>query len=61
LIEAIKKDGLSSDGKLSIELKNGIFSVNGKAVDTALAAKYAPFLKGKEKFNILINTQEIKK
>jgi K(+)-stimulated pyrophosphate-energized sodium pump len=61
LIEAIKKDGLSQDGNLSIELKDGKLQINGKEVDAAKAASYAPFLKGKENFQITINSKESKK
>lgn len=61
LIEAVKKDGLAKDGNLSIELKDGKLQINGKEVDAAAAEKYAPFLKGKENFNITINSKESKK
>ncbi|MEI8075580.1 MAG: sodium-translocating pyrophosphatase [Bacteroidota bacterium] len=61
LIEAVKKDGLAKDGTLSIELKDGKLHINGKEVDAAAAEKYAPFLKGKENFNITINSKESKK
>jgi len=61
LIDAVKKDGLSKDGNLSIELKDGKLQVNGKDVDAAAAEKYAPFLKGKENFHIVITAQETKK
>jgi K(+)-stimulated pyrophosphate-energized sodium pump len=61
LIEAVKKDGLSKDGNLSIELKDGKLQINGKEVDSVKAATYAPFLKGKENFHITINSQETKK
>ena len=61
LIDAVKKDGLSKDGNLSIELKDGKLQVNGKYVDAAAAEKYAPFLKGKENFHIVITAQETKK
>jgi K(+)-stimulated pyrophosphate-energized sodium pump len=61
LIEAVKKDGLAKDGNLSIELKDGKLNINGTAVDAATAEKYAPFLKGKENFHVVINSQETKK
>ena len=61
LIEAVKKDGLAKDGNVSIELKDGKLQINGKEVDAAAAEKYAPFLKGKENFHIVINAQETKK
>jgi hypothetical protein len=61
LIEAVKKDGLSKDGNLSIELKDGKLQINGKEVDAAAAEKYAPFLKGKENFHVVIDAKETKK
>jgi K(+)-stimulated pyrophosphate-energized sodium pump len=61
LIEAVKKDGLSKDGNVSIELKDGKLLINGKEVDSVKAATYAPFLKGKENFHITINSQVTKK
>jgi K(+)-stimulated pyrophosphate-energized sodium pump len=61
LIEAVKKDGLTKDGNLSIELKDGKLQINGKEIDSVKAASYAPFLKGKENFHITINSQETKK
>ncbi len=61
LIEAIKKDGLAIAGKISIEFKEGKLQVNGKTLDEASTEKYAPFLKGKENFNIKIDSQETKK
>ena len=41
LIEAVKKDGLSNDGNISIDLKDGKLQINGKEVDSVKAASYA--------------------
>jgi len=42
LIDALKKDGVITDSSFSIELDNGLLTVNGQSVD---AAKYKDFIK----------------
>jgi K(+)-stimulated pyrophosphate-energized sodium pump len=61
LIEAIKKDGFQVGGKLMVTLKDGKLSINGKEQDAATLAKYQSFFNGKDKLNISINEEEVKK
>jgi K(+)-stimulated pyrophosphate-energized sodium pump len=61
LVDAIKKDGYAVDGKLTIELNDGKLTINDKLLDSAIASKYAAFLKGREKQHITIKMNESKK
>ncbi len=61
LIEAVKKDGLSTDGNVSINLKDGILSINGKEQPADVVKKYASYFNGQKSFSITINNKEEKK
>ena len=57
LIDAVKKDGLATDGKLSIELKDGKLTINGKEQSAETLKKYEPYFNGQNSVNISINTK----
>jgi K(+)-stimulated pyrophosphate-energized sodium pump len=44
LIDALKADKLDDNGNLSVELKNGVFSINGKVQTAEVLKKYQPLL-----------------
>lgn len=61
LIDAIKKDGLATDGNISIELKDGKLTINGKEQSAETLKKYEVYLNGQKNISIQLNTQETKK
>ncbi len=61
LVDAIKKDGLATDGNISIELKDGKLSINGKEQSAETLKKYEVYLNGQKNISIQLNTQETKK
>ena len=61
LAEAIKKDGLATGDNLSLEFKNGKFSINGKVQDPETTKKYEKYLAGKTDFSVSMSTNEQKK
>ncbi len=61
LIEAVKKDGLATDGKLSIELKGGKLTINGKEQDEATYKKYEAYFNGQKNISIQLDEQVTKK
>jgi len=61
LAEAIKKDGLATGDNLSLEFKNGKFSINGKVQDPETTKKYEKYLAGKTDFSVTMSTNEQKK
>ncbi len=54
LIEAVKKDGLASGSKTTIEWKNGILTINGKDQPASVVNKYEPYFNGQKNFTIKI-------
>ncbi|MDP1763517.1 MAG: sodium-translocating pyrophosphatase [Sediminibacterium sp.] len=61
LIDEIKKDGLAPDGNVSVELKNGKLTINGKEQSAEALKKYEAFFNGKKGFNLSIQSTEVKK
>ncbi len=61
LIDAVKKDGLATDGNMSIELKDGTLTINGKEQSAETRKKYESYFNGQETFKITINNKEEKK
>ena len=61
LIDAIKKDGLAPDGNVSIELKDGKLSINGKEQSPEVWKKYESYFNGQKGFSISISNKEEKK
>ena len=58
LIEELKKENFSENGKLSVELKDGNLIINGKQQPNAILEKLQPFLKDKKKVNFSIDINE---
>ena len=61
LIDAIKKDGLATDGNVSLELKDGKLTINGKEQSEEAFKKYESYFNGQKGFSISINNKEEKK
>lgn len=61
LVEALKKDGLATDGKLSIEYQNGKFSINGKEQSAEVLKKYESYFNGKKSIHITLDESVEKK
>ena len=57
LIDAVKKDGLGIDGNLSIELKDGKLTINGKEQTLETVKKYANYFKGQKNISINIKSK----
>lgn len=55
LVEALKKDGLAAEGKLSIEYKDGKFSINGKEQPAETLKKYESYFNGKKSISITLD------
>src|SRR6187431_1191563 len=58
LVDAVKKDGLAENGNLSIELKDGKLSINGKEQSAETLKKYEAYFNGQK--NISINLSNTK-
>ena len=58
LVDELKKENFSENGKLSVELKDGNLVINGKQQPDAVLQKLEPFLKDKKKVNFSINIDE---
>ncbi|MES2004881.1 MAG: sodium-translocating pyrophosphatase [Bacteroidota bacterium] len=61
LIDVLKKDGLATDGNLSIELKDGKFTINGKEQSAETLKKYESYMNGQKNISINLTTKEEKK
>jgi len=61
LIDAIKKDGLATDGDISVELKGGKLTINGKEQPADMLKKYESYFNGQKGFKISISNREEKK
>jgi K(+)-stimulated pyrophosphate-energized sodium pump len=57
LVDAIKKDGLAENGNVSLELKDGKFSINGKEQSAETTKKYEAYFNGQKNFRINLNTK----
>lgn len=55
LLDAIKKDFTTEDGRLHVQLKNGELSVNGAKQDAATMAKYESLFQGQKEIDITIS------
>ncbi len=58
LVEELKKENFSENGKLSVVLKDGNLIINGKQQPEAMLEKLQPFLKDKKKVNFSIDINE---
>jgi len=58
LIDALKADNMYEHGKLSVELKNGSLTINGKSQPAEVLTKYSQYLNGKKDLNFSINIEE---
>lgn len=61
LVEALKKDGLATDGKLSIVYQDGKFSINGKEQSAEVLKKYESYFNGKKSIHITLDESVEKK
>lgn len=61
LVEALKKDGLATEGKLSVEYKDGKFSINGKEQSAEVLKKYESYFNGKKTIQITLDESVGKK
>ncbi len=59
LIDALKADKMDENGNLTVALKNGVFSINGKVQSAEVLKKYQPFIGEKKDadFNIKIENK----
>ncbi|MFM9019937.1 MAG: V-type H(+)-translocating pyrophosphatase, partial [Sediminibacterium sp.] len=57
LMEALKKDGFATDGKLEVLYENGILKVNGKDLDSAATAPYRALLPSTPNAKLQLRTQ----
>ena len=57
LIDAVKKDGLAADGKVSIELKDGKLTINGKEQSVETFKKYEALFNGQKNISISVDTK----
>ena len=55
LVDALKKDGLAENGSVTIELKDGKFSINGKEQSAETFKKYEAYFNGQKNVSITIN------
>lgn len=61
LIDEIKKDGLAPDGNVSVQLKDGKLTINGKEQSADALKKYGAYFNGRTGFSINISSTEEKK
>lgn len=61
LVEALKKDGMATDGKLSIVYQDGKFSINGKEQSAEVLKKYESYFNGKKSIHITLDESVEKK
>jgi hypothetical protein len=53
LVSALDKDGLlNKNGNYTIEYKNKVLTVNGKALSAEATSKYSEYLNGKDHFTL---------
>ena len=57
LIEAVKKDGLAVDGHITIDLKEGKLTINGKEQSAETVKKYESYFRGQKNISININSK----
>jgi K(+)-stimulated pyrophosphate-energized sodium pump len=57
LIDAVKKDGLATEGKVSIELKDGKLTINGKEQSSEILKKYEIYFNGQKNISISVDTK----
>lgn len=60
LIAAMNKAGLTTPGNVSLEIKNGKISVDGKELPEDVAKQFSIYLDGKKDLNIKMNVKEDK-
>jgi len=58
LVNAMKADHLDEDGNLSVELSNGILSINGKKQPEDVLKKYEGLFNGKKELNFSIKVED---
>jgi len=58
LADALRADNLIKNGNLTAELKDGIFSINGKKQSDEIIKKYQPYFNNKKDFNFSIEVNE---
>lgn len=61
LVKALKKDGLATEGKLSIEYQDGKLSINGKEQSADVLKKYESYFNGKKSIHITLDESVEKK
>ncbi|MBI2282683.1 MAG: sodium-translocating pyrophosphatase [Bacteroidetes bacterium] len=61
LVEALKKDGLATEGKLSIGYQDGKLSINGKEQSADVLKKYESYFNGKKSIHITLDESVEKK
>ncbi len=54
LIDALKKDGFAENGKLDVEFKKGVLTINGKEQSADVVKKYQHLFNGQQHFEIKI-------
>ncbi|MES2373110.1 MAG: sodium-translocating pyrophosphatase [Bacteroidota bacterium] len=52
LVDALTKDGFAPDGSLTVELKNGKLTINGKEQTDATMKKYESYYNGEKNFKL---------
>ena len=57
-VEALKADKMDDHGKLSVEMKNGSLTINGKTQPAEVLKKYSTYLNEKKDLNFSINIDE---
>ncbi len=58
LVDALKADKMDDNGNLSVELKNGELSINGKKQTSEIIKKYEPYFDGKKDLNFSIKIED---
>jgi len=58
LVDALKADKMDDNGNLSVELKNGELTINGKKQPSDILKKYDQYLGGKKELNFSIKIEE---
>ncbi len=58
LVDALKADHLDQNGNLSVELSNGVLSINGKKQPEDVLKKYEGLLNGKKELNFSIKIED---
>jgi K(+)-stimulated pyrophosphate-energized sodium pump len=58
LVDALKADKMDEHGNLSIELKNGELSINGKKQTEEIFKKYEKYFDGKKDLNFSISIED---